>query len=184
MQKIANYLNGVLVEPASKQYIDNYNPSTGAVYSLCPDSDERDVEAAYQAAEAALVAAILPLIKNLSWQDFELLVDLLFANAGWKRMGVLGKTEKYIDIDLLMPVNGKRAFVQIKSSSTQEELDEYIEKFESIGIYSEMYYVVHTAPNTLCVNHANKDINIINGTDLCQLVINAGMSSWLIEKAA
>lgn len=137
-----------------------------------------------QAAEAALVVAILPLIKNLSWQDFELLVDLLFANAGWKRMGVLGKTEKYIDIDLLVPVNGKRAFVQIKSSSTQEELDEYIEKFESIGIYSEMYYVVHTAPNTLCVNHANKDINIINGTDLCQLVINAGMSSWLIEKAA
>lgn len=53
MQKIANYINGVLVEPASKQYIDNYNPSTGAVYSLCPDSDERDVQAAYIAAQAA-----------------------------------------------------------------------------------------------------------------------------------
>jgi aminomuconate-semialdehyde/2-hydroxymuconate-6-semialdehyde dehydrogenase len=53
MQKIANYINGALVEPTSKQYIDNYNPSTGTVYSLCPDSDERDVELAYQAAEAA-----------------------------------------------------------------------------------------------------------------------------------
>lgn len=53
MQKISNYINGVLVEPVSKQYIDNYNPATGKVYSLCPDSDERDVELAYQAAQNA-----------------------------------------------------------------------------------------------------------------------------------
>ena len=53
MQKILNYINGELVEPSSKQYIDNINPATGAAYSLCPDSDERDVELAYQAAEAA-----------------------------------------------------------------------------------------------------------------------------------
>lgn len=53
MQKILNYINGELVEPSSKQYIDNINPATGAAYSLCPDSDDRDVELAYQAAEAA-----------------------------------------------------------------------------------------------------------------------------------
>ena len=53
MQKILNYINGELVEPSSKQYIDNINPATGTAYSLCPDSDERDVELAYQAAEAA-----------------------------------------------------------------------------------------------------------------------------------
>jgi aminomuconate-semialdehyde/2-hydroxymuconate-6-semialdehyde dehydrogenase len=53
MQKILNYINGALVEPASKQFIDNYNPSIGEVYSLCPDSDERDIEMAYQAANAA-----------------------------------------------------------------------------------------------------------------------------------
>jgi aminomuconate-semialdehyde/2-hydroxymuconate-6-semialdehyde dehydrogenase len=53
MQKILNYINGALVEPASKQYIDNVDPSTGKVYSLCPDSDAQDIEAAYKAAEAA-----------------------------------------------------------------------------------------------------------------------------------
>lgn len=53
MQKILNYINGALVEPASKQYIDNVDPSTGKVYSLCPDSDAKDVEAAYKAAESA-----------------------------------------------------------------------------------------------------------------------------------
>lgn len=53
MQKIVNYINGELIEPVSKQYIDNIDPSTGLVYSLCADSDERDIELAYQAAEAA-----------------------------------------------------------------------------------------------------------------------------------
>ncbi|MES2559579.1 MAG: aldehyde dehydrogenase [Bacteroidota bacterium] len=55
MQKIQNYIDGALVEPASKQYIDNFDPSTGTVYSLCPDSDERDVDNAYKAAEAAFL---------------------------------------------------------------------------------------------------------------------------------
>lgn len=36
MEKILNYINGKLVEPISKKYIDNYNPSTGVVYSLIP----------------------------------------------------------------------------------------------------------------------------------------------------
>lgn len=53
MQKILNYINGQLVEPVSKSYLDNPDPSTGAVYSLCPDSDEADVELAVTAAKAA-----------------------------------------------------------------------------------------------------------------------------------
>jgi aminomuconate-semialdehyde/2-hydroxymuconate-6-semialdehyde dehydrogenase len=54
MEKIKNYINGELVEPFGKQYLDNCNPATGTVYSLCPDSDERDVNEAVKAAEAAL----------------------------------------------------------------------------------------------------------------------------------
>lgn len=53
MQKISNYINGELVAPMSGEYIDNYNPSSGAVYSLCPDSDDRDVQAAVEAAQQA-----------------------------------------------------------------------------------------------------------------------------------
>jgi aminomuconate-semialdehyde/2-hydroxymuconate-6-semialdehyde dehydrogenase len=53
MQKISNYINGQLIEPIGQSYIDNYEPATGKVYSLIPDSDERDVEMAYKAAAAA-----------------------------------------------------------------------------------------------------------------------------------
>ena len=53
MQKIDNYIDGQLTKPVSNQYIDNYNPATGKVYSLIPDSDEEDVQRAYEAAKKA-----------------------------------------------------------------------------------------------------------------------------------
>ncbi len=53
MQKLQNYIGGQLVPPQSGQYLDNIDPARGAVYSLVPDSDDSDVEAAYQAATAA-----------------------------------------------------------------------------------------------------------------------------------
>ncbi len=56
MNKLQNYINGELVTPFSNQYIDNYNPAIGEVYSLTPDSDERDVVAAVSAAEKAFPA--------------------------------------------------------------------------------------------------------------------------------
>jgi aminomuconate-semialdehyde/2-hydroxymuconate-6-semialdehyde dehydrogenase len=53
MEKIKNYINGELIASISNQYIDNYNPATGEVYSYVPDSDERDVAMAVAAAEKA-----------------------------------------------------------------------------------------------------------------------------------
>lgn len=53
MFKLKNYINGELVDPISNQHIDNYDPSRGVVYSLIPDSDERDAEKAIAAAKEA-----------------------------------------------------------------------------------------------------------------------------------
>ena len=53
MEKIQNYINGELAAPASGAHIDDYNPATGEVYALAPDSDERDVERAVAAAAKA-----------------------------------------------------------------------------------------------------------------------------------
>ncbi len=50
MEKILNYIHGELVEPVSGKYLENYDPSIGKVYSLIPDSDERDVTQAVHAA--------------------------------------------------------------------------------------------------------------------------------------
>jgi aminomuconate-semialdehyde/2-hydroxymuconate-6-semialdehyde dehydrogenase len=53
MERINNYINGEFIPPLSGGYLDNVEPATGMVYSLCPDSDERDVELAYDAAKSA-----------------------------------------------------------------------------------------------------------------------------------
>ncbi|MFQ5675644.1 MAG: aldehyde dehydrogenase, partial [bacterium] len=53
MQKIENYINGELVHPLSEQYIDNYNPATGEIYSVTPDSEKKDVDLAVEAARGA-----------------------------------------------------------------------------------------------------------------------------------
>ncbi len=51
--KMLNYINGALVAPVSGDYLDNTEPATGKVFSYIPDSDERDVQLAYEAAKAA-----------------------------------------------------------------------------------------------------------------------------------
>lgn len=53
MPKIQNYVGGELVAPVSGEYLDNYDPATGEAYSHIPDSDQRDVEFAVNAAQLA-----------------------------------------------------------------------------------------------------------------------------------
>ena len=61
MKRIQNYINGEFVAPLSNKYIDNIDPSRGKVYSLIPDSDKEDVDAAVAAAAAAF-----PVWSNMS----------------------------------------------------------------------------------------------------------------------
>lgn len=51
--KIQNYINGTFENPTQDEWIDNYNPSSGEVYSRIPNSSKADVENAYLAAKTA-----------------------------------------------------------------------------------------------------------------------------------
>jgi aminomuconate-semialdehyde/2-hydroxymuconate-6-semialdehyde dehydrogenase len=53
MQKIQNYINGKLCAPVNSNYLDNFEPATGKIYSLTPQSDRADLELAVEAAESA-----------------------------------------------------------------------------------------------------------------------------------
>ena len=50
---LKNYIDGKLVPADSGEYLDNYNPATGKVYTYTPDSDAMDVQKAVEAAERA-----------------------------------------------------------------------------------------------------------------------------------
>lgn len=53
MEKLQNFINGEYCSPIDNNYIDNYEPATGKVYSLIPNSNEKDVEQAVIASEKA-----------------------------------------------------------------------------------------------------------------------------------
>lgn len=53
MFQIKNYIDGKLCSPADGQYLDNYEPATGQVYSYIPRSNHKDAELAIDAATKA-----------------------------------------------------------------------------------------------------------------------------------
>jgi aminomuconate-semialdehyde/2-hydroxymuconate-6-semialdehyde dehydrogenase len=56
MKKILNYINGSYCESLSGEWLDNYNPSNGEVYSQIANSNKADIASAYKAAKSAFSA--------------------------------------------------------------------------------------------------------------------------------
>ncbi|MCA9243629.1 MAG: aldehyde dehydrogenase [Phycisphaerales bacterium] len=56
MRRIQNFINGAMVDPVGGDWLDGVDPATGQVYCGVPASDERDVNNAVAAAEAAFPA--------------------------------------------------------------------------------------------------------------------------------
>ena len=50
---LENYIGGNLIGPLSGKFLDNTNPATGEVYGQIPDSNEKDINAAVNAAQKA-----------------------------------------------------------------------------------------------------------------------------------
>ncbi len=73
MLKIENYIGGELIRSLSGQYLDNYEPATGTIYSQIPDSDETDVHRSVEAAKAAFPAWS----RTSPEQRFEILMGLV-----------------------------------------------------------------------------------------------------------
>ncbi len=51
--EVHNYINGKIINSGSSEWLDNFNPATGKVYSKITDSNAEDVDRAYQAAQKA-----------------------------------------------------------------------------------------------------------------------------------
>lgn len=133
-------------------------------------------------AEAEMISKLVPLMKLLTWQDFELLVDLVFSSSGWRRIGQVGKTQKTVDLELVLPSTGERAFVQIKSSTNKKDLEECIKRHRDSAAYDRMFFVWHSG-NVGDLNDED-DIVLIPPDRLAKMVFDAGLSSWLREKVS
>lgn len=136
----------------------------------------RDARHAYEQAVAAMLTKI-------GWQDFELLVSLLLERTGWIRSSELGKTRKSIDLDVENWASEERAFVQVKATAAQDELDDYIEQFENAPHYSRMIFAVHTPQGDLNTG-GRKTVHLWTGKKLSELVVRLGLGGWIESKIA
>lgn len=139
-----------------------------------------EVEEAVQV-ENQMVQKLISLMQLLSWQDFELLVDLVFTNTGWRRTGQVGKTQKTIDFALILPTTGERAFVQVKSYAGKGDLADYVNQLKDSDAYERMFFVWHSGD----VGDVEENNVVLIGPErLARMVFDAGLTSWLRDKVS
>jgi hypothetical protein len=157
-----------------------------AKYALAKINNEQpkevvEVENAFSELKSKLTA----LIKKLQPKDFETLVDLIFRQAGWQRVGDIGKTQKTIDLELFAPVTGEKAIVQIKAQSDLAQFLEYEIKFVPMkNDYNKFFYVVHSAKPNLEKYKNETEINLYLVDKVAEFTISAGLVEWVIKKTS
>lgn len=122
-------------------------------------------------------------LKGLHWKDFETLVDLVFRNAGWRRTSVIGEMMKFVDMELEEPITGDLYQVQIKSAATVDDFEKYTQNF-SPESFRKFYFVVHS-PEEKLANYqgvTNENIELILPRQLAQMVVDFGLTDWLLKK--
>lgn len=134
-----------------------------------------------QAARNEISRSTEELIRLLTWQDFELFVDLVFAHGGWRRVSVLGGTQKTVDLELLHPLTGERGIVQVKARTDRMELEAYAESLTAHGA-DRCFYVYHSASGEL--EAPSPDITLLGVEALAESAVRSGLVDWLIEKTA
>lgn len=133
-----------------------------------------------EASRRAFLDDLELLIKSLTWSDFEVLIELIFASSGWRRVSRTGGTQKTTDIDLENPVTGDKAFVQVKSETSQAQLQEYIvRRSVDKSDCNRMFYVYHSGKAATDL----EDVTVWGSRDVAERVLANGLADWVILKA-
>jgi len=69
-KKLKNFINGEFLPPISGKYLESFNPATGEVYCLIPDSEKADIDLAVEAAKKAF-----PVWSGKSTQERSILLN-------------------------------------------------------------------------------------------------------------
>lgn len=132
------------------------------------------------AAHAQMIAATGDLIAELDPSDFEVLVDLIFAHSGWRRVSALGGVQADTDLVLVQPVTGERAFVQVKSGATKQVFEASVDKYRKSAGLSRMVFACHSPKG----NWASPapDVTLWTKAALADQALGAGLFNWLCER--
>jgi hypothetical protein len=144
--------------------------------------------AAADRALTALIDSLQPIVQQLHPRDLEVLVDLIFRNAGWQRVGVLAETETDIDLALESAVTGERIAVEVKAQAVMEDYRDYAARYDSMVGFDRFYFVTRS-PIDAEVAHEQAGSRTPVGITfwgirtIAQRAAHSGLAQWLIDKA-
>jgi hypothetical protein len=133
------------------------------------------------AARANLLEITARMIAGLHWRDFEVLVDLIFAQGGWRRISAVGGSDQ-ADSDLVLEqaTTGERAMVQVKSSADPAVVADYTARFRAGG-WDRCFFVCHTSRGRLAAPELPR-FHLWQGDVLAHQAVKAGLVDWLIAR--
>jgi hypothetical protein len=131
-----------------------------------------------------LVAAMGRAITRLHWKDFEILVDLVFRQSGWRRISRVGEQMRSVDLELKEPITGDQYQVQVKSRATKATVEACKKEFGATE-FRKFYFFVHSPDAALC--KVGNDLNdesfeVILPERLAEMVVDGGLTTWLLDK--
>lgn len=135
-------------------------------------------------ARDALLDVLAEAIKSLHWADFETLTDVVFARSGWHRASAIGGTQKLVDVVLEQPTTGELAAVQVKSATSQKELDKFIGDADATARFDRLFFVCHSPKGSLQPPADRSDVHLWVQRDFAKIVLRLGLSDWVMEKIA
>ena len=136
------------------------------------------------ALQTQLVDMARRLVTALHWRDFEILVDRIFADSGWRRVGVLGENQADADLIVEQVAPGERAFVQVKSRATPDVLANYITRFRDYADCGRMFFICHSPTGKLRTQTAAPaaDVELWFAETVAEKAIRAGLFEWLVQR--
>ena len=135
-------------------------------------------------ARDVLLSAMTEAISSLHWEDFETLVDVIFARSGWHRASPLGGTQKLVDIVLEQPTTNERAAVQVKSSASPSDLQRYVDLIDENGTFARSFFVCHSPKGRLEPPVDRSDVHVWCGAEIAATALRLGLADWIIDRAS
>jgi len=163
---------GTLCVPAAEDY----------VIRKINDKEDEELVALKHSKDEVLTSLNI-IVKNLYWDDFELLIDLLFLRAGFQRVSEAGALLKEIDLSLFHPVLNLNVFVQIKCECDYKTYLEWKNKVEA-QLY-DLFYFVCNIPKGDLINfkEENKKFHLLKDIELAEMILLNGLIDWVMRKA-
>jgi hypothetical protein len=127
-----------------------------------------------------LIDSMVPLIRGLHWRDFELLVELVVTQGGWRRVSQTGGTQHATDIELELPFTEERALVQVKSKLDQREAVQIVTALVDQAAGARVILAYHTSPVHLSTDQ--ETVTLLGPEEIAKHVVESGLTTWVMSK--